>query len=1282
MALTQTEVSELYTSIFNRASEGSGNTFWQASADATTAANDMLATPDAVAYFGTSLDTNQAFVEHIYLNTLSKTTTDDAAGINYWVARLDAGESRGLVVASLVDAIAAYGPTGATPATSAADIAAYNQFVNRVSVSNYMADTVQAAPSDYATSTAFTATGIEVTDSPATVISGKAAVDAFPNPGQDLTLTTLQDIINNTTTPGSTTGADIFRGVAGAAIGQQDQTTLNSSDILDGGNGADIMAVLLNGNYGGGATIKNIETLQIGSNQQAAVAFDYNVNAGLYEVSGVNKIIYDQITTGETLNVNNVTPSAADGAAPMLSWENENGSAAGTMGVTYRQASISGTADSQTIGLRNINGMTAGNGIVNVAAGVETFVIESSGDIANNTLNNSANVDAGAGSNGAAADLVSSGSLTKVIVQGATAAGKIGSVVATTGLVDRTVGADTGSGAATQSNLLSAGSRVTEVDASEMTGAANVRFVAKTNGSGTNVTFKGGSAGDYAEFELGSINAAGNAGDDAFAFVTQAAGITNSTFGSTDSIVGGAGTDTIQIGINGVGAYTLNTSEFSNKTGVDVLDLRGQTNDVTVSSAFVAAADSGTKFTIRTDKLVQTSDTSSANPAGLGGVEDSSTHVVNLTALTQDQGIIVTGGSGSDRVVTDNASFNQNVEIDLSTNGAVAGRYDTITVLDTAVIDSGDVANIKGTEGMILAETVVGASIFNITMTEAFILNNTASANAVGTSINDMTYRIGSAASSTGIALGAGDTVTIDISDMLNATRTGVKTSLTGRGVDVALGAATVNYVVDGAAATAAQIGFVTVADANRADVTTNSAAGVVIVVPTVVNLAAGGTFVGVLGTNENFTGDIASTVGTTVTGNAADTEALTITDAGAVVIPATFTLLDSITLANGTNTLTGAVATGATTINGGTGTDTMVLAAADNISAITLNSVDVLQLTGASSMTLAQHEAAIIAAPTAADSVAVIGVGGTFTEAVGVETYTAAAATSAVNVTLGATNTGTTTGSAFADTFNTTVANLNLMTGGIVGGVLADNLVITGGMTAAMTTAAGGLTAGGSILTTETITLSGAATANVLTITNGATSLVNVNTAGVTGATGAVVNLIDVIGLTTATGATSITLSAGNDRLVNGVTGVGNNNLAINFGTGNAVVDDIVAGGTGTLLLQIAESAAATTTLSFTANTAVINDFGISTLDFTADVQAFKLVGGANTAGQVIFFSDAAMATQIAAGAATAVRSMLFDVDGDGAHGVGDIAIIGAAAAFFDASQAYSIVGGNVVIA
>ena len=106
MALTKSQVSQLYVAIFNRASEGNGNTYWQTDASSLTdAANKMLNTTDATTYFGTSLNSNQAFVEHIYLNTLNKTATDDATGIAYWVAELNAGKSRGEVVAALVTAV-------------------------------------------------------------------------------------------------------------------------------------------------------------------------------------------------------------------------------------------------------------------------------------------------------------------------------------------------------------------------------------------------------------------------------------------------------------------------------------------------------------------------------------------------------------------------------------------------------------------------------------------------------------------------------------------------------------------------------------------------------------------------------------------------------------------------------------------------------------------------------------------------------------------------------------------------------------------------------------------------------------------------------------------------------------------------------------------------------------------------------------------------------------------------------------------------------------------------
>ncbi len=171
--MIKTQVSQLYVSIFNRASEGSGNAYWKGlNLSSAQIADEMLATADAAAYFGTSLDSNQAFVEHIYLNTLNKTVEQDAAGIAYWVNLL-ATYTRGEVVSGLVDAISTYAPGALNyDATDSATVAAYNQFTNRVEISDYAADTIAIVPADYATSMSFNGS-LTVTDDYTTVATAK-----------------------------------------------------------------------------------------------------------------------------------------------------------------------------------------------------------------------------------------------------------------------------------------------------------------------------------------------------------------------------------------------------------------------------------------------------------------------------------------------------------------------------------------------------------------------------------------------------------------------------------------------------------------------------------------------------------------------------------------------------------------------------------------------------------------------------------------------------------------------------------------------------------------------------------------------------------------------------------------------------------------------------------------------------------------------------------------------------------------------------------------------------
>jgi len=136
--LTQTQISQLYVSIFGRASEGGGNAYWCSEQDnMTVAANAMLATGAAQSYFGDTLYDILEFIKFIYENTLGKTYEDNPTGVDYWVSELANGKSKGEVIATLINAAMDAAYTGT---------AAQNQFINKVTVCSYTANTITTAP--------------------------------------------------------------------------------------------------------------------------------------------------------------------------------------------------------------------------------------------------------------------------------------------------------------------------------------------------------------------------------------------------------------------------------------------------------------------------------------------------------------------------------------------------------------------------------------------------------------------------------------------------------------------------------------------------------------------------------------------------------------------------------------------------------------------------------------------------------------------------------------------------------------------------------------------------------------------------------------------------------------------------------------------------------------------------------------------------------------------------------------------------------------------------------
>ena len=934
MPISATDLNKAYLAYFGRPADFTGKTYF-----ATLEQADVIkafdASAESMALYGSD---STAKINAIYQNLFNRDA--EPAGLQYWATLIQQGR-----VTPAGAAFAILNGAQGTDATSVANkLAASDAFVAALDTTPEIVGysglsagasaraflkTVDATPASLTAAQAAVATAVANATGTGTGGSNEA--------GSSYVLTTAQDVVTGTAKN------DFFRAVAGVQVGLQDQTTLNSSDIIDGSGGNDTLVVNMTGNsYAGGARIKGIETLQIGTNLPAAAAFDYNVNQGQNEITDVTKVVYDQINAGETLTVQNIVKTGDN--LPTIAWVNEATSVAGTATVEYRASAVVGATTNQMVALSNVNALNtnATTGRLNIALGVETLTIDNV-SAGKNTLNNVTVVPT---ANAAGVDLASGlAGLTKVVVTGAGAFGEDANVVtqvndANYGLTNRAANGATDLGLSdtrtSASNLVSVANTVLEYDASAATGSQAVRFTPNvTVNTGVNVIFKGGTAADYVEFELGNINYNGGAGDDIAAFVNTGA---NSTFGEGDTMVGGEGADTIQLGLNGVGTYNVSETELRNKSSFGTLDLRGLTTNLTLSSEFVAAADTANSITIRTDKIVQTSDTVATNDLAVtnnNGRENASTHTVNLTKLGSGQSVNYMGGSGSDRIVLNDATFNVLKTLD---GGAIEGqlfaagsnRFDTITVVtngENVVIDAQDLSNVKNFEGFVLTKNSSAAN-YNITLTKAFITANTlATDDATNTpAYNDTVFQIGTSNAANNSALqGAGDSVVINVADLLTANNTGRAAGYAGRSFDVtSLENAGVNvtYVGNGGAAvTALTLRGLNILQANGAvasfaDVTQLSAA----------NPGAGALF---------FQGTVAD-------------ESVTLAAPG-----------NSVDMGGGSDTLnTGAVLTPTGNLNGGAGVDTLNAANNADLSGATVTNFETLTLANAGSVTVGANSA------------------------------------------------------------------------------------------------------------------------------------------------------------------------------------------------------------------------------------------------------------------------------------------------------------------------------------
>lgn len=146
MALTKTQVSSLYVSLFGRTSEGGGNQYWVNMSNienlsVSAIADRMLDTSVVKQYFGDNLNDNFKFINFIYENTLNKSAYEgrgkevDKAGVEYWTRLLET-KTKGEVVNAMIQSV--YDPKYET-------LDAARLFKNKVILSDLTSDAIKDA---------------------------------------------------------------------------------------------------------------------------------------------------------------------------------------------------------------------------------------------------------------------------------------------------------------------------------------------------------------------------------------------------------------------------------------------------------------------------------------------------------------------------------------------------------------------------------------------------------------------------------------------------------------------------------------------------------------------------------------------------------------------------------------------------------------------------------------------------------------------------------------------------------------------------------------------------------------------------------------------------------------------------------------------------------------------------------------------------------------------------------------------------------------------------------
>ena len=823
--MTTTEISQLYVSIFNRASEKAGNDNW--AGNGKTAAENaalMLDTDAAKAYFGTSLDTDTAFVEHIYNTTLDKGGADvDATGKAGWVSLLEsnvaagmtATEARADMVVKMIAATAAYEVGGSKYDTAdQATKDAAQQFVNRVAVSDYaaanIADVETGSTATYATTLAFGTGGLTVTAATADVDTAKTAVDteataqaaliadASAVEGTTYSLTTGVDTLTGTADNDTFTAnlaVDVTSGIA-------DIETISALDEIDGGAGTDVLNYYtVGGTALPAATITNVETINMKSD--GAATMDVQNITGVTTLGAFATAGNVDIDTDGNVTTVNVTGTAEEVAIT----DNTTTEILTTVSITGagntagNNTKVIDSTALTTLSLTNITGSENDDdaddittdttsaltlNLTNIAIAAADIIADTATSVTVNTLESSTTT--------VVFDDLSLDAATAVTINSA-AATTIGSldIGAVTSLVL--------TGAARTTLTAGTYTALTEFDASASTGG--VTLTAALDDADN---FIGGSGNDVIEVSETTKDITMGAGDDT---VTITSGDT--ALGTSGSIDAGTGTDTLamdaadietasatvgatafettisnfeKVNVGLVGANTDITVNMAGLDDINYIVYNGTADDANIDTTTFNNVVSGGTIEILADAANSADDVTTINVAGAAVATDDVFNI-HLNTGTANSDIVAEGAYTIANVETINISTLDNGS---ATGANIAASSHTLNLDAT----SATTINISGNSGLTL--TNVGNTLVETMNASGIVDDGTLDTNA-DLAVVFVSDNITTAVTMTG---GAGDdTLTADSATTFANTING------GAGDDAITGALGNDIIDTGAAGSA-----------------------------------------------------------------------------------------------------------------------------------------------------------------------------------------------------------------------------------------------------------------------------------------------------------------------------------------------------------------------------------------------------------------------------------------------------------------------------------------------